>query len=185
MSDLIIKPSGTSANFKVQNPSGNNKITMDSDGVTTFASNVALSGTVTTGTLASGVTFPSGHIIKTTAAIHSGTTVDVTNNTITSVVNVDYTCVSSSNKILLMGIGVVSRATQNGQTSFYYYKDTTLLQDYQSRIHYDGDDFPIGNWYLDGHSGSANFSLRIQSMSNDSKVEFKAGSGFLLMEIQA
>ena len=32
MSDLIIKPSGTSANFKVQNPSGTDKITMDSDG---------------------------------------------------------------------------------------------------------------------------------------------------------
>ena len=63
MSDLIIKPSGTSANFKVQNPSGTNKITMDSDGVTTFASNVALSGTMTTGTLGSGVTFPADHII--------------------------------------------------------------------------------------------------------------------------
>ena len=57
MSDLIIKPSGTNANFKVQNPSGTNKITMDSDGVTTFASNVALSGTMTTGTLGSDVSF--------------------------------------------------------------------------------------------------------------------------------
>ena len=64
MSDLIIKPSGTSANFKVQNPSGTNKITMDSDGVTTFTSNVSLSGTMTAGTLGSGVTFPTGHIIQ-------------------------------------------------------------------------------------------------------------------------
>ena len=60
MSDLIIKPSGTSANFKVQNPSGTNKITMDSDGVTTFASNVALSGTMTSGTLGSSITIASG-----------------------------------------------------------------------------------------------------------------------------
>ena len=131
-----------------------------------------------------GANFPTGHIIKTTAVIHSGTTVEVTNNTITSVGNVDYTCVSSSNKILLMGIGAVSRGTQNGQTAYYYYKGETILQDYQNRIHYDSDDFSIGNWYLDGHSGSANFSLRIQSLSNDSKVQFKAGSGFLLMEIQ-
>ena len=43
MSDLIIKPSGTNANFKVQNPSGTVKITMDSDGVTTFTSNVETS----------------------------------------------------------------------------------------------------------------------------------------------
>ena len=48
MSDLIIKPSGTNANFKVQNPSGTDKIVMNS------------SGTITTGTLGSGVTFPAG-----------------------------------------------------------------------------------------------------------------------------
>ena len=35
MSDLIIKPSGTSANFKVQNPSGTDKIVMNSSGVMT------------------------------------------------------------------------------------------------------------------------------------------------------
>ena len=52
MSDLIIKPSGTSANFKVQNPSGTDKIVMNS------------SGTITTGTLGSGVTFPAGHVLQ-------------------------------------------------------------------------------------------------------------------------
>ena len=91
MSDLIIKPSGTSANFKVQNPSGTNKITMDSDGVTTFASNVSLSGTMTAGTLASGVTFPSGmptKFQKTTTTISSEQTLtdsfaDVTGSSIT------------------------------------------------------------------------------------------------------
>ena len=48
MSDLIIKPSGTSANFKVQNPSGTDKIVMNS------------SGTITTATLGSGVTGGTG-----------------------------------------------------------------------------------------------------------------------------
>ena len=52
MSDLIIKPSGTSANFKVQNPSGTDKIVMNS------------SGTITTGTLGSGVTFPAGMVLQ-------------------------------------------------------------------------------------------------------------------------
>ena len=59
MSDLIIKPSGTSANFKVQNPSGTDKIVMNS------------SGTITTGTLGSGVTFPAGHIIETKSLSHT------------------------------------------------------------------------------------------------------------------
>ena len=52
MSDLIIKPSGTSANFKVQNPSGTDKIVMNS------------SVTITTATLGSSVTFPAGSIIN-------------------------------------------------------------------------------------------------------------------------
>ena len=72
MSDLIIKPSGTSANFKVQNPSGTNKITMDSDGVTTIASNTTFSGTgnnigtATAGTLGSSVVFPAGKVLQST-----------------------------------------------------------------------------------------------------------------------
>ena len=52
MSDLIIKPSGTGASLKIQNPSGTNKIVMNS------------SGTITTGTLGSGVTFPAGMVLQ-------------------------------------------------------------------------------------------------------------------------
>ena len=48
MSDLIIKPSGTNANFKVQNPSGTDKIVMNS------------SGTITTATLGSAVSVEAG-----------------------------------------------------------------------------------------------------------------------------
>ena len=79
MSDLIIKPSGTNANFKVQNPSGTNKITMDSDGVTTIASNTTFSGTgnnigtATAGTLGSAVTFPAGHVIGSNRGIYNFT----------------------------------------------------------------------------------------------------------------
>ena len=56
MSDLIIKPSGTGASLKIQNPSGTNKIVMNS------------SGTITTGTLGSGVTFPAGHVLQVKSA---------------------------------------------------------------------------------------------------------------------
>ena len=104
MSDLIIKPSGTNANFKVQNPSGTDKIVMNS------------SGTITTGTLGSGVTFPAGHIIQvvnatlsnaSTSAVTSETgVVDVINQiTITSgnavMINFQVNCqmVGSSNSV--------------------------------------------------------------------------------------
>ncbi len=69
MSDLIIKPSGTSANFKVQNPSGTDKIVMNS------------SGTITTGTLGSGVTFPADHIIQVQSTTKTDTTSRHNDNT--------------------------------------------------------------------------------------------------------
>ena len=68
MSDLIIKPSGTSANFKVQNPSGTDKIVMNSSGTITTAtlgSSVTNNAGVASGTISSGVTFPTGQIIHT------------------------------------------------------------------------------------------------------------------------
>ena len=132
-------------------------------------------------TFGSGV--PTGTIIKTTAVVNTGSTVEATSTTQVTAVNADYTCVSSSNKILLMGIGVVSRGSQNGQTGYYYFKDSTQLEDYENRNHNDNDDVPIGNWYLDGHSGSVNFSLKISSLSNNNKVQLSTGSGFLIMEI--
>ena len=63
MSDLIIKPSGTSANFKVQNPSGTDKIVMNSSGTITTAtlgSSVTNNAGVASGTIASGVTNNAG-----------------------------------------------------------------------------------------------------------------------------
>ena len=69
MSDLIIKPSSTGANFKVQNPSGTDKIVMNS------------SGTITTGTLGSGVTFPTDHIIQVKSTVKTDTTSRSNTNT--------------------------------------------------------------------------------------------------------
>ena len=93
MSDLIIKPSGTSANFKVQNPSGTDKIVMNS------------SGTITTGTLGSGVTFPTGHIIQVQNFFtNAELTVTCAANQYTDLptFQVSITPSSSSNKILVM-----------------------------------------------------------------------------------
>ena len=93
MSDLIIKPSGTSANFKVQNPSGTDKIVMNS------------SGTITTGTLGSGVTFPTGHIIQVQNFFtNAELTVTCAANQYTDLptFQVSITPSSSSNKILVI-----------------------------------------------------------------------------------
>ena len=63
MGDLIIKPA-SSGNLKIQDQGGTERISLNTSGLTTFAANVALSDTMTGGTLASAVTFPAGHIIQ-------------------------------------------------------------------------------------------------------------------------
>ena len=90
MSDLIIKPSGTSANFKVQNPSGTDKIVMNS------------SGTITTGTLGSGVTFPSGHVLRVLGDNYTGNLELTTSYQDVPNLSVDITLSSQSNKIAVM-----------------------------------------------------------------------------------
>ena len=64
MGDLIIRPV-SSGNLKIQDQSGTERISLNTSGITTFAANVALSDTMTGGTIGSAVTFPAGHIIRT------------------------------------------------------------------------------------------------------------------------
>ena len=76
MANLIIKSSAD--DLVLKGSGGNSAITVAAAGTTTFAENATLSGTgnsiaslgsVTTGTLSSGVTFPAGHILAQKSAI--------------------------------------------------------------------------------------------------------------------
>ena len=66
MGDLIIRPA-SSGNLKIQDQGGSERISLNTSGITTFASNTTFSGTgnnigtATAGTIGSGVTFPTGH----------------------------------------------------------------------------------------------------------------------------
>ncbi len=123
MSDLIIKPSGTSANFKVQNPSGTDKIVMNS------------SGTITTGTLGSGVTFPSGHIIQvknhktTTRGSASVTGASPAYNTGASYTTFTFTPHKSTSKLLLTSTTInVQESSNSGDNPWLCAAyDTTLI----------------------------------------------------------
>jgi len=64
MTDLVIKPSNSGGSVKLQTEGGTNGLTMASTGDLTTSGNVAVTGTVTGGTLGSAVNFPSGHIIQ-------------------------------------------------------------------------------------------------------------------------
>ena len=148
----------------------------------TLSGDTATLGTGTT--LGSAVTFPEGHAIKVTPVIRHSTALELTNNTITSAAYVSYTCVSSSNKILLLGVGRLQRGTQNGQGAIYYYLDGTLISDNQNRDFRDNDEMPIHNHYMDAYSGTKEILLKAQSLSNNGKVIFHNGNGFLIIEFQ-
>jgi len=108
MSDLIIKPSGTSANFKVQNPSGTDKIVMNS------------SGTITTATLGSGANIKAAINASGTAPIYA----------CRAWVNFDGTSGSGTGNsdITIRGSGNVSSITDNG-TGDYTANFTTAMPD--------------------------------------------------------
>ena len=137
MSDLIIKPSGTSANFKVQNPSGTDKIVMNS------------SGTITTGTLGSGVTFPVGHVIQvknhktTTRGSASVTGASPAYNTGASYTTFTFTPHKSTSKLLLTSTSVnVNEISNSGDVMWLCAAyDTTLIGSvvsYMSYVHWGG-----------------------------------------------
>ena len=110
MSDLIIKPSGTSANFKVQNPSGTDKIVMDS------------SGTITTATLGGGVSMASGLTVRniTQVALASDQTL-VNDATDTTYFSPTYTPLFSGSKVqgILSVFGFINRSSANdGRKNF-------------------------------------------------------------------
>ena len=86
MSDLIIKPSGTGASLKIQNPSGTNKIVMNSSGVMTTLPPGMVIEQFCSPCNGSAITVQSGtYTVQnvTTLQNNSGTWEDLTGSTIT------------------------------------------------------------------------------------------------------
>jgi len=129
-------------------------------------------------------TFPAGHIIKTTFVLRTGGTLEVDDNTITTACSIQYECDDSSNKLLLMGLGVIGRGTGDGMGSMYYYLDAVILSGWENRDFKDSDEMPIHNCTLDGYSGAKDIYFKIKSLSDDEKVLCADGNGFVILEIQ-
>jgi hypothetical protein len=159
---------------------GSTEILTESSGAVTLK-NTSMSSTVSL----ANATFPSGHLVKTTFVLRTGGTLELSNNTITTACSTQYTCDSSSNKLILMGLGVIKRGSQNGSGAQYYYRDADALNENQNRDYFqDNDEMPIFSHTLDGYSGQKEILLKIQSLSNNSKVFIQDGNGFVILEIQ-
>ena len=211
MADLIIQPKNND-HLKLNNDAGTTILELANDesklrlaqnnisasdgttAITTSGANVTLAGTANNigtvtsgtfnGTIGNSASFPAGKIIKTTFSLRTGGTLQITDNTITTSSSVNYTCESSSNKLVLIGLGALSRGTQNGAGAIYYYLDSDLISEYQNRDFRDSDEMPIHNTIIDGYSGSKEILLKIQSLSNNSKVFMQDGNGFVILEIK-
>jgi len=174
-------------NAKVKLPSGggiyesdgSTEILTESSGAVTLK-NTSISSTVSL----ANASFPTGHVIKTTFVLRTGGTLSLTDNTITTACNTNYTCVSSSNKLILMGLGVITRGSQDGQGAMYYFLDSDMKGENQNRDFKDSDEMPIFSVTFDCYSGTKEILLKIQSLSNNSVVDITNGNGFAILEIQ-
>ena len=166
MSDLIIKPSGTSANFKVQNPSGTDKIVMNS------------SGTITTGTLGSGVTFPTGHVLRVLGDNYTGNLELTTSYQDVPSLSVNITLSSQSNKIAVMA----NLATYHYSTGTAIAGKLVKTIDSSTSLNYE-----VADYYNPSGSGiGGNISIMYFDTPNTtSEINYKiqakeeVGSGFL------
>ena len=101
MTDIVIKPSNSGGSVKLQTEGGTNGLTMASTGDLTTSGNVAVTGTMTGGTLGSSVTFPAGHIIQVTDLATTTTAVTIYNSWTAIGLSQSITPISSSSKILI------------------------------------------------------------------------------------
>jgi hypothetical protein len=149
------------------------------------------SGTITypvgtyNATIGSSATFPAGHIIKTTFALCDSSP-QISSSTYSDVsgCSLAYTMLSSSNTLMILGMGTVNRGSQDGQSGVRITKDGAMIAQVENRDHNDNDRFSIPNVRVAGYSGSAIFNLQIRSISNNNKAQMTVGDGYAIMEIQ-
>ena len=83
-----------------------------------------------------------------------------------------------------MGLGVITRGSQDGQGAMYYFLDSDMKGENQNRDFKDSDEMPIFSVTFDCYSGTKEILLKIQSLSNNSVVDITNGNGFAILEIQ-
>jgi len=102
MTDIVIKPSNSDGSVKLQTEGGTNGLTMANTGVLTTSGNVAVTGTMTGGTLGTGVTFPTGHVLRVLGDNYTGNLELTTTYQDVPNLSVDITMSSQTNKIAIM-----------------------------------------------------------------------------------
>ena len=175
MTDIVIKPSNSGGSVKLQTEGGTNGLTMASTGVLTTSGNVAVTGTVTGGTLGSGVTFPAGHVLKVT---HD--TTSETNTMTQSFVNyheLSFTLTSSSSDLyFIFTYEAHTGGSNEGHGLKVYRNNSATVTTSHTLVHNVNPTNSSGTLPMTGYhlSGSAHYSSYTDNFK-DSLSGFSAG----------
>ena len=186
MANLIIKSSAD--DLVLKGSGGNSAITVGSTGNTTLAGTANNLGTVTAGTIGTGVTFPSGHILNTVQTVKTGVVSEVE-----STAAIDWSDITgmtcnitpaSGNKVLVFytaNIGsrvgyMMSLRLMRGSTAIYIGDEVSGNPRASSRVR--GEDVNMWNangMYLDasaGGDGSTAITYKLQWTGESSNTMY-------------
>ena len=124
-----------------------------------------------------------GKVVKVTTALPGSGTSNST-STPAAHVSQSHTMESSSNGLIVMGIGDVTRGTGGGGIQVQVYDGVT--EKAVSRLHTvaDNDSIPIPSFYDGGYSGAKTWYVYVTSTTNNSKATVGAGHGLIFIEVE-
>ena len=125
-----------------------------------------------------------GKVVKVTTALPGSGTSNST-DTPAAHVTQSHTMESSSNDLIVMGCGDVTRGTGGGGISTTIKDGTTECAYTRQHTSDDNDSLPIPSWYQPGYSGAKTWYLYVTSTTDNSKATVGAGMGLVFIEVDS
>ena len=125
-----------------------------------------------------------GKVVKVTTALPGSGTSNSTDTPAAHVTQA-HTMESSSNDLIVMGCGDVTRGTGGGGIQTTIKDGTTEVAYTRSNTSDDNDSLPIPSWYQPGYSGAKTWYLYVTSTTDNSKATVGAGMGLVFIEVDS
>jgi|TARA_Y100000310_G_scaffold249395_1_gene255446 hypothetical protein len=123
-----------------------------------------------------------GKVVKVTTALPVSATANSTDTPAAHVTQA-HTMESSSNGLIVMGIGDVTRGSGGGGIQVQVYDEASEKAVSRIATVADNDSIPIPSFYDGGYSGEKTWYVYVTSTSNNSKATINAGHGIVFIEV--